>query len=101
LSFHKAQQKEEIIEKLKGLMSNAEKDETQLKATIKLGEILYPEVFKPSEDNNKELILTLETQKRLKDVFASGQLDAWKQALKDKLLTPEESSEKIIEELVN
>jgi len=101
LSFHKAQQKEDIISKLKELMNTAEKEDTQLKAVIKLGEILYPEAFVQIEDKKTELILPLETQKRLKDIFASGSLEAWKEAIKEKMLSPEETKERIIEKIIN
>jgi hypothetical protein len=101
LGYVLADQKEKIITRLIDLRNLADKDEVSLKATIKLGEILYSEVFGSEDDKSTKLILPLETQKKLKDVFTSGTLDDWKQKIKERLLNDNDDPNKIIDQIVN
>jgi hypothetical protein len=103
LNYVLAEQKEFIIGRLTTLCSSSDKDEVALKATIKLGEIIYSEVFSATEDDKAaKLILPVETQKKLKDIFTSGTLEAWKQKVQEKLLvTEEESPQETIDKIVN
>lgn len=102
LVFHKAEHREKIINELDNLSRTADKDATKLNAIIKLGEIVHPEVFVEKKENEKvDLILPVETQKRLKDIFASGSIEIWKNEMMERLLGSEEKSENIINEIIN
>lgn len=98
MAYYKAEGKELIIEKLHTLMMCAEKDDVKLKAAIKLGELIYPETFS-SENKPTELILPLETQKRMKDAFSGGVIDAWKTRIIEKLLAVDEDASKLVHEI--
>lgn len=102
LTYILAEQKEYIIGRLTTLSSSADKDSVALAAVTKLGEIIYAEAFAAVKDSNKtELILPLETQKKLKDIFSSGALDAWKKQMQERLLTSDENPEDIVNEIIN
>ena len=91
LDYFLIEQRERIVKTLDNLMNTSDKDEIRLKAATKLGEILYSEVFNKKEPDKIEMILPLETQKRLKDILNSGQIDIWKEEIKEKLMNKEEN----------
>ncbi len=102
LAYALAQQKEKVIKRLTELMTYADKDEVTLKATIKLGEIIYAEAFKETSEQGKtELILPETTQKKLEEIFTSGNLEAWKKQMREKLLSNDTEQDKDINEILN
>lgn len=102
LIFYKSEHREKLISKLEDLTTQAAKDEVKLKSLIKLGEIIHPEVFSNTqEQKDLNLVLPVETQKRLKEVFSSGSIESLKSDMMDRLLQSNPNSDKIIDEIIN
>lgn len=102
LNYILAEEKEFIIGRLRTLSSSADKDSVALSAVVKLGEILYAEVFNSIKDDKEtQLVLPIETQKKLKDIFTSGTMDAWKKQIQEKLLVEDQTAEDTINEVIN
>lgn len=102
LIFYKAENRERLITELDIIARTGDKDATKLNAIIKLGELIHPEVFIEKKENEKiDLILPVETQKRLKDAFTSGSLEIWREEIMERLLSNEKDSDKLINEIMN
>lgn len=85
LTFFLIQEREAIVTNLRNMRSSLH-EPTALKATLELGKILYSKVFSVTDTNKMEVILPIETQKKLKALFESGSVEDWKGKIKDKLM---------------
>ena len=89
LLFYESKKKETLIDKLSDLMES-EKEEIQLKATMALGEIIYPKKFKSSSGSEPvniftgdNIIVSKEEQSRIEyELF--GSTKSWKEYVEEK-----------------